>query len=150
MRQNAIIGNNAVKQLVHYEYYEDQKEFDAQFMEAQVGYLTYAKKIIKKEVERRVFEEADVVIKERIRGLESECAEMKVRLQNCIPTNMLALFGVMLASVVIVVTLLVVQLVSNIKLVDFYLLFFMLIMTVGLLSTSIATIIYWKRFLRDV
>ena len=150
MRQNAIMGNTAVKQIIHYEYYEEQKELDAQFMEAQVDYLITAKKIIKTEVERRVLEEADEVIIKKISGLESECANMKVRLQNCIPVNMLALFCIMLVGVVVTVTLLVVQLVSNVKLIDYYLLFFLLIMTVGLLSTSIATIIYWKRFLSDV
>lgn len=150
MRENVVVGNTVINKMKNFEYYSEQKSLDEKMMEAQFEYINATKQLIREEIKRQVVESANEDIRERINELERDCSEMRIKLETGIPTNMLVIFSIMLICTVATLTIFVFQIVSNVKIIDFFLLFFVFIMCIGLLSTSIATIIYWKRYLINV
>ena len=118
---------------------------------------------VKTRAERRAIENADEIIQEKINNLEErikdlekenakkeqECMIDNIKLQNCLPMGLLLCLFLTSGIVISCATIVIVQLMSDIKLVDYYVLLFVLLGGIGLFHTSLSTIKGWKRYLNN-
>lgn len=104
---------------------------------------------LKTDAERNALENADTITKKKIHELEVECMKKGAKIQNSIPTDMISMLLFTVCIVVFCVSLILFQITSNTKLIDYYILIFWLIAGIGLFRTSYKTISEWKRFLSN-
>lgn len=104
---------------------------------------------IKVRSERNAISNADFLIKKKIEGLEADVKRKQIKLQMAIPTGMVACLIIIICMIVGCVTIFACQLIANIKILDYYILLFIITGCCGLLHTSINTFKCWKRFIEN-
>lgn len=104
---------------------------------------------IKRRAEKKALENADEITKEQIKDLEVKCMTYKKKLQRCIPPELLVCVIVSSCIIASCVTVIVIQLTANIKVIDYHVLLFNLVGGVGLFHTSISTVKGWKKYLNE-
>ena len=150
MAKEKMVRGNTARKLVDFGLYASQRQADNRILEASLEYYNEIKRLAKEEARREVWDNSDSDLKKRISVLERDCERMKVRLQNAVPLNMLLLFCLVFGVFIFTITTFGFQIITNTKIIDYYILFFVFLMSFGLLCTSIYTIICWKRFLGSV
>lgn len=92
---------------------------------------------------------ADELTKDRIQELEEEVAAVSEKLTNSFPTPLIILLCCFLISSIVSITLIILQLGYNFKVVDYYILLLVACASVGLFFTSISTIIEFRKKINE-
>lgn len=143
------VSDNTSKKLIYFRERLADKKSDEQFAD-QILYE------LKERAEKKAIEESDELIQRKIALLEKENKKMEVeimrkqvKLQMCIPSEMLMCLCTTIIIITACVTILFFQIVANVKIIDYYLVIFALVGGIGLLHTSITTFKNWRRYITD-
>jgi hypothetical protein len=102
---------------------------------------------VREEEREKAVNQADDIAQKKIKELELECMFKEKRLQNCIPTKLFFPLFIAMGITCIALTVTIMQILLNSKVVDYYILLFIMVGGIGLSHTSIAILKGWKRFI---
>lgn len=144
-----MIGSSGAKKVIDFNEKQFERLFDQQFADTILNE-------VKIRAEKVAIENSDEITKRKInsqskiiRKLEVDNMKKQEKLQMCIPSEMLMCLCVVVAIITACITVLIIQTVTNIKIIDYYLLIFILVAGIGLLHTSITTFKIWRRYITN-